>query len=291
MQFGIMFANVGVFASSRGARAIGQAAEATGFDSVWTVEHVLVPEGYESEYPYDPSGRMPLAETIDMPDPLIWLTWVAAATETLKVGTGILIVPQRPVAVTAKEVATLDKLSEGRVLLGVGAGWLAEEFKALGVPFERRGKRLDAYIEAMRALWADEPATVHDEFVDLERAISRPKPHAGSVPIIIGGHTEVAARRAGRLGDGFFPGRGKPERLAELIEVMRRTAEDAGRDPAAIEITAGSTDVLGEDPLGAVEELAAIGVDRVVIPPLSFDLDALEDALAGFSQNVIAKLR
>lgn len=286
-----MFANVGVFATSRGARTIGQAAEAAGFDSVWTVEHVLVPQGYESEYPYDPSGRMPLAETVDMPDPLIWLTWVAAATERLKVATGILIVPQRPAAVTAKEVATLDTLSEGRVLLGVGAGWLAEEFAALGVPFEKRGKRLDAYIEAMRALWGDEPATLHNDFVDLERAISLPSPPRGSVPIVIGGHTEVAARRAGRLGDGFFPGRGKPERLAELIELMRRTAEDAERDPDAIEVTAGSMDVLGEDPIGVVEELAAIGVDRMVIPPLSFDLDALEDALAGFAENVISKTR
>lgn len=286
-----MFANVGAFATAEGARAMGRAAEGAGFESVWTVEHVLVPQGYESEYPYDPSGRMPLAESIDLPDPLIWLTWVAAHTERLKVGTGILIVPQRPAAVTAKEAATLHQLSGGRLLLGVGAGWLAEEFKALGVPFERRGKRLDAYIEAMRALWGDEPATLHNEFVDLDAAISLPKPPGGSVPIVIGGHTEAAARRAGRLGDGFFPGRGQPARLAELIALMRRTAEEAGRDPDAIEITAGSSEVLGGDPLPAVEELAEIGVDRIVIPPLSFDPNALEDAFGNFAQDVIAQSR
>jgi probable F420-dependent oxidoreductase len=290
MQFGVMFANVGAFATPEGAVAMGRAAEGAGFDSVWTVEHVLVPEGYESEYPYDPSGRMPLAESIDLPDPLVWLTWVAAHTERLKVGTGILIVPQRPAAVTAKEAATLHLLSGGRLLLGVGAGWLAEEFAALGVPFERRGKRLEAYIGAMRALWGEGPATVHDEFVDLERAISLPKPPGGAVPIVIGGHTEVAARRAGRIGDGFFPGRGKPERLAELIAIMRRTAEEAGRDPDAIEITAGSNDVLGGDPVPVVEELRDLGVDRVVIPPLSFDPAALEDAFGAFAQDVIAKV-
>lgn len=290
MRFGVIFANVGPFATPEGAKAIATAAEATGFDSLWTVEHVLVPADYESTYPYDPSGRMPGGERTDIPDPLVWLTYVAAHTTTIGLGTGILIVPQRNPAVMAKEIATLDVLSGGRTLLGVGAGWLAEEFAALDVPFEGRGRRLDSYVAAMRSLWSEEESTVHDEFVNWGRAISRPKPVRGSVPIIVGGHTPVAARRAGRLGDGFFPGRGSPERLRELISIMREAAEEAGRDPDAIEVTAGTLAVFGDDPLGAVSELAEVGVDRIAIPPLAFDPAAIGDAMAGFADRVMTRL-
>lgn len=290
MRFGVIFANVGPFATPEGAKAIATAAEGAGFDSLWTVEHVLVPADYESTYPYDPSGRMPGGERTDIPDPLVWLSYVAALTTTIGLGTGILIVPQRNPAVMAKEIATLDVLSGGRMLLGVGAGWLAEEFAALDVPFDGRGRRLDAYVAAMRSLWSTEESTVHDEFVNWDRAISRPKPVRGSVPIIVGGHTPVAARRAGRLGDGFFPGRGSPERLRELIAIMRQSAEEAGRDPDAIEVTAGTLAVFGDDPLGAVAELAEVGVDRIAVPPLAFDPAAVGDAMASFADRVLAKL-
>lgn len=289
MNFGVIFSNVGAFASADGARALATAAEGAGFDSLWTVEHVLIPADYTSTYPYDPSGRM-MGDSMDLPDPLVWLAYVAAVTTTIKLGTGILIVPQRNPAIVAKEVASLDKLSGGRVLLGVGAGWLEEEFDALGVPFTGRGRRLDVYLETMRALWADDRVTLDNEFVSYRNAISLPKPVNRSVPVIIGGHTDAAARRAGRIGDGFFPGRGSPQRMAELLAVMRRAAEEAGRDPDAIEVTAGTLGVLGDDPLGAVAELVEVGVHRVAIPPLSFDPAAIGDAMANFADRVMSKL-
>ena len=152
MKFGIAFANIVGFATGEGAAAIGLGAERAGFESLWTVEHVLIPVGYQSTYPYDPSGRMPGDGIADMPDPLVWLSWVGAHTTTLKLATGILIVPQRNPGILAKEVASIDHLSGGRMILGVGAGWLEEEFDALGVPFAHRGRRLDEYIAAMRAL-------------------------------------------------------------------------------------------------------------------------------------------
>lgn len=285
MRFGVAFANILGFGTADGAAAMGRAAEAAGFDSVWPVEHVLVPKGYRSEYPYDASGRMPGNEDVDLVDPLIWLTWVGAHTTTLRLATGILVLPQRNPAIVAKEVATLDRLTGGRMVLGVGAGWLAEEFAALDVPFERRGARLDAYIEALRALWTQSPATVHNDFVGFDEVYSRPAPHAGTVPIVIGGHSEVAARRAGRLGDGFFPGTGDVPRL---VRVMREAAEEAGRDPDAIEVTASGSGVLGGDPLAAVEEAAAQGVHRLIVPPLSFDPAAIADALGAFGERVIA---
>jgi probable F420-dependent oxidoreductase len=287
VKFGVMFANVLGFSRPDGAVAIAQAAEQAGFESLWTVEHIVVPAGYESEYPYDDSGRMPGSDDMPLPDPLVWLAYVAAATTTIRLATGVLILAERNPVVTAKEVATLDSLSGGRVTLGVGVGWLKEEFDAIGVPFERRGKRLDENIEAMRALWTQDKPSYDGEFVSFTDAICSPRPAQGSVPIVIGGHTEAAARRAGRLGDGFFPAKGETE---HLIEVMRDTARDAGRDPGAIEITTGGGDVFGPGALDSVAKLADIGVERIVIPPLAFDAEGIHDALARFGDEVIAKV-
>jgi len=286
MKFGIMFANVLGFTGAEGATAIAQAAEEAGFESLWAVEHVVVPAGYKSEYPYSDSGRMPGTEDVDIPDPLVWLTYVAAETQRIRLATGILILAERNPVVTAKEVATLDMMSNGRVTLGVGAGWLREEFDAIGVPFERRGKRLDENIEAMRALWTQDKPTYHGEFVSFTDAISRPRPAQGSVPIVIGGHTDVAARRAGRLGDGFFPGKGDFE---HLVSVLRAAATEAGRDPDSIELTSGGEDALGPNALDGVARLADLGVERIVIPPLAFDAGNIRDALARYGDEVIAK--
>ncbi|MCU1455689.1 MAG: putative F420-dependent oxidoreductase, Rv2161c family [Acidimicrobiales bacterium] len=187
-------------------------------------------------------------------------------------------------------MATLDKMSGGRVLLGVGAGWLEEEFDALGVPFERRGARLDSYVAAMRALWTEDEATVDDEFVSFQRAISLPRPAQASVPIVIGGHTEVAAKRAGRIGDGFFPGRGSKEQLAALLDLMRRTAEDHGRDPAAIEVSLSGAGLFGDDPLGEVERMRELGADRLVIAPLAYDAESAAPAYEAFADKVIRRL-
>ncbi|MEE9414386.1 MAG: LLM class flavin-dependent oxidoreductase, partial [Acidimicrobiales bacterium] len=135
MKFGIAFANTMGFAEAEGAAVLARGAEAAGFDSVWTVEHVIVPKDYKSTYPYDPSGKMPGGPEASIPDPLIWLTWVAANSTTLRLATGILILPERNPLVLAKAVATLDNLSGGRVDLGIGVGWLEEEFDALGIPW------------------------------------------------------------------------------------------------------------------------------------------------------------
>ena len=290
MHFGIAFANSGPLALGPNAVGCARAAEAAGFDSIWTVEHVLVPVDYQSTYPYARSGRMPGGESSDIPDPLIWLAYVAAATETIKLATGILILPQRNPAITAKEVATLDQLSGGRVLLGIGVGWLEEEFDALNVPFAGRGARTDAYVAAMRALWTGEQVTLDDGYQTWNKVVSLPTPPGGSVPIVIGGHSEAAARRAGRLGDGFFPGKGSPARVAELIGVMRQAAEEAGRDPEAIEVTAGTNGIAGDDPLGAVAEMAAIGVHRLIIPPLAFEPAAAEEAYGTFAERIITQV-
>ena len=287
MKFGVVFANTGPFADGAAAAAMAVAAEEAGFESLWTVEHVVVPSGYESAYPYDPSGKMPGGEDVDIPDPLIWLAWVASATSTIRLATGILIVPQRNPVVLAKELATLDHLSGGRVELGIGVGWLEEEFDAIGVPFSERGRRTDDNIAAMRALWSQEKATFHGEFTSFDECISRPRPVSGAIPVHVGGHTDIAARRAGRLGNGFFPGRGKPQERARTFDLVRSTAREHGRDPDAIELTAGGA-TIGGGALQAVRELADVGVDRVVVPAFAFWRDTA-DALKRYGDEVIAR--
>ena len=230
MKFGLRYCNTGRYVDPKEAVALAQAAEAAGFESLWTVEHTVVPAGYASAYPYDPSGKMAGGRNdIPLPDPLIWMAFVAAATTRIKLATGILILPQHNPVLAAKQIATLDHLSGGRILLGVGVGWLQEEFAALGVPFAERGARMDEYIAALRELWSADKPTFKGRFVAFEGAYCRPQPVAKAVPIVVGGHSEAAARRAGRLGDGFFPARGAPP---ELIAIARQAAEAAGRRQA-----------------------------------------------------------
>src|ERR1019366_4167057 len=231
MQFGVAFANIGPFVEADQAVRLAQTAEATGFESIWTVDHVVVPGGYQSAYPYAPSGRLPSGEATVFPDPLIWLAYVAAGTSTLRLGTGILIVPQRNPLVLAKELATLDQLSGGRMILGAGIGWLEEEFRALGVPFAGRGKRTEESVAAMRALWSQEQASFEGTTASFADCYLRPQPPGGSIPVHLGGHSQAAARRAGRIGDGFFPMGISPEQLPPLLDIVRQGAEEAGRDP------------------------------------------------------------
>lgn len=288
MDVGISFANIGQLGSAEGAAALGEACDAHGIDSVWTVEHVVVPAGYESTYPYSRDGRMPGGEQAPIPDPLIWLTWVGAHSRRVLLGTGVMILPQRNPVVLAKEVATLDQLSGGRVRLGIGVGWLEEEFDAIGVPFADRGKRTDDHVAAMRALWTGEKATHHSEFTNFDDCILQPTPAQGTVPIHVGGHTKAAARRAGRLGDGFFPGKGSREEQAELFDLVRSTAKEHGRDPDAIELTSGGNGAIGDGALDEVKALADLGVSRVIVPAFLFWQDTA-DALARYGDEVIAK--
>jgi probable F420-dependent oxidoreductase len=292
MKFALHFAN-NTFPDMAGALRLARTAEAAGFDSIVTVDHVVFPDTYTSTYPYSATGRIPGDRTVALPDPLIWMAAAAAVTTKLRFMTGVIILPLRNPLVLAKQVATLDYMSGGRVELGIGVGWLKEEFEALGVPFEKRGKRSDEYIAAMRALWAGDGASYSGEFVKFHQVSSNPKPVRGSVPIVIGGHSEAAAKRAGRLGDGFFPSIGSPLDTFPLFDLVRRTAEAAGRDPKKIEMMAGCPDALpksGKDPKAAVEERLKRGIDRVVLPVHAF-LPDLEAMLDTFGEKVIRQFR
>ncbi|MGE0416102.1 MAG: LLM class F420-dependent oxidoreductase [Acetobacteraceae bacterium] len=259
MKFGIRYCNTGRYVEPASAIELVQAAEEAGFESAWTVEHTVIPHGYQSAYPYTTNGRLPGGEgDFVLPDPQIWMAYVAAHTNRIKLATGILILPQHNPVICAKQVATLDYMSGGRILLGIGVGWLKEEFEALGVPFAERGARTEEYMHALRALWTMDKPTFQGRFVSFKDAYMRPKPANGTVPIIIGGHSKAAARRAGRMADGFFPARGAS---AELLATVRAGAEEAGRDPKAVEITASLPDDLDQLPA-----MAAAGIGRVLVP-------------------------
>jgi probable F420-dependent oxidoreductase len=279
VKFGLGFASsIGIEGDH--ALEICRRAERLGFESVWGGEHVVLPTTIESRYPYTADGKIPAEPDTPIPDPLIWLAFVAAAAPTLRLGTCILIVPQRNPLVLAKEIATLDRLSGGRVELGIGVGWLREEFDALGVPWERRGARNDEYLAAMRALWAGPHATFHGDFVDFAPVTVSPRPVQERIPVLVGGDTDAAIGRAVRLADGYFPGEGSVERLAALQARLVAACEAAGRDPAGVGITAMFGAHMG-DPAAGADQLAALGVERAMVPAFFFagpgGLDRLED--------------
>ena len=289
MKLALGFANTGPFATGPGARALGPAAEAAGFESVWTVEHVLYPEGYESTYPYSPTGKMPGSGDSPIPDPMAWLSFIGATTTELKLSTGILILPQRNPAILAKEVATVDALTEGRVMLGIGVGWLKEEFEALGVPWDRRGARNDEYVEVLRTIWSGTDVEFHGEFVDFEPLTCTPRPKQERIPITVGGDTPVAVRRAGRLADGYFPGTTDVDVLTGLIDGVASEAKKNDRDIADITINALFVPGPDSDKSAVrIEQLAEIGVDRLMVPGFIFMGDGGLDRLQQFGDEVIS---
>jgi probable F420-dependent oxidoreductase len=259
-------------------------ADEVGFESLLAVEHVAVPVGYESRYPYSDTGRMPLPEDCSLPDPLDLLAWLAARTERLRLGTGILVLPEHHPLQLAKRCATLDRLSGGRLFLGVGVGWMREEVAALGIDPDERGTRTDEGIEALRIVWTQAEPSFAGRHFAFGPVRSEPKPVQPTVPILVGGHSPAAARRAGRLGDGFFPLGLSGERLDRRWAEVQAAAAAAGRDPASVPLTLGG--LLGDDT--AITDAVERGAERVVLSTRTADLDDLRhamDAAAAFAER------
>jgi probable F420-dependent oxidoreductase len=262
--------------------------EACGFESIVAVEHTVLMTRYTSVYPYDPSGRVELTAQCPVPDPLDLLTFLAGQTTTLGLATGVLVLPNHHPVVLAKRAATIDALSGGRLRLCVGVGWLREEIEACGADFDSRGRRADEQIHVLRELWADNPDGIshHGEFFDFDHAMCYPKPVAAQgVPIHIGGHSRIAARRAGRLGDGFQPLGVAGAELATLVEVMRIAAEEVGRDPDSLEVSLGH--LVTKVDANRAGRLAEAGADRLVLamPPIN-DVEEAKDTLSACAQRL-----
>jgi probable F420-dependent oxidoreductase len=283
MKFGLIPVNIGV-ASLEQMTGIARRAESLGYESVWTFEHVIVPLDYASKYPYNASGKMATTPETPFIDPLIALAAIAAATSTIRLGTGVNILSQVNPLYMAKQAASLDYVSNGRFMLGVGIGWLREEFDALGVPFDRRGARFDDYVVAMKKIWSGEVVEHNSDFINWSGFKSFPlpvqKPH---LPVVIGGAKGRIYERIARHGDGWFAPIGDPAELKVALADLARACDAESRDVAEIEITCMWP---GQGGLEAVAALAEVGVARLVVPTF-----ALGDPLEGMqklAEEVIA---
>jgi probable F420-dependent oxidoreductase len=252
MQFGIHLPHIGRKASPANIRRASEQAEALGFDDVWVSEHIIVPRS--AAYPPSPAFY----------DPVLTLTWAAAATSRVRLGTSVLVLPMRHPLPLAKELATLQNLSEGRLILGAGVGWLEAEFAALGVPFRERGRRMDEGIAMMRAVWSDDPVTFKSRWVaaEIEDMRMQPAPTI-PIPIWIGGSSEPALRRAARL-DGWHGSRVTPGQAEPIIARLRAERPDSG---FALSIRC-RWDGRDEGELRArFAEYAAAGVGHLLVEP------------------------
>jgi len=268
-----------------------QAIENIGFNSLWLPEHVVFfdAEYYESKYPYSEGGEPPWKNVTGVFDPLLLAAVAARATTTLRFSTSVLILPQRPALLTAKEVMTLDHIAKGRFDFGVGGGWSSEEYQALGVPFARRGKRFDECIEAIKAVWASESASYGGEFITFEQAVMLPQPYTkGGPPFLIGGDSEAAMKRAARIGDGWYGWWANYELEPHLAKLRGYLAEHGREEGVDFQLKLGIPFKGGPDDLPAkIEEARRLGVAEFVLslPISSKNLDAdleLWSQAAGF---------
>lgn len=238
IKIGIHGANVGALAGRAGGEAVCQAVSEFGLESVWAWEQVVIPANFASPWPYSSDGTLAAPEDIALTEPLSWLSWIGAQVPDVKLGTGVALLPLHHPAEFAKTVATVDLLTSERVILGVGVGWLAEEYDVLGKDFTSRGKRANDSIRALRTLWSQSPAAFDSETISFPDLYCEPRPRR-QIPIVVAGGSRAAAIRAGRLGDGFYP-HATVSDLDGLIATMREAAVDASRDPDEIELTLAS---------------------------------------------------
>jgi probable F420-dependent oxidoreductase len=213
---------------------VAQAADRLGFDSIWVSDHVVWPENYDSPYPYDPGGKYPADVNQAFCEALTSMTWISAHTTRIKVGSLVIVIPQREPWLLGKQLATLDHFNGGRTILGAGMGWLREEFDTLSAPFDDRYARGSEMVSLWRTMWSQNPAAFQGRFWSAPPVGVLPHPARKSIPIWMGGHGPAALRRAGQLADGWIPFGLDPQQLREAWRTVKEHAEKAGRDPASL---------------------------------------------------------
>ncbi len=280
MKVGVYIPQVGGAASAQQIARVARAAEAAGFDSLWAFDHVVLRPDQGSDYPYSEDGRFLVPAESAFLEPLTLLTYAAAVTERVELGTAVLVLPMRAPVLHAKLIATLDHLAGGRVILGAGVGWWKEEFEALSMPFDRRGARMDEYLQVLRDLWENERGAFKGEFYDTEGWYCRPQPPR-RVPIWLGGNHPRQLERAGRLADGYLANPAMLDTLAEDWDRVRQAASDAGRDASALRLGINRITVLEEGGLEQAAErlgeMRALGFDHAVanLHPATADPEGL----------------
>ncbi|MGI8335756.1 TIGR03619 family F420-dependent LLM class oxidoreductase [Actinomadura scrupuli] len=287
MRIGVKLPHTGAGAPASSLARRARDLEAAGFDSLWVSDHVVLPEVIESHYPFAADGKATWPTTTPYLEALVSLAAAAAVTERVRLGTAALVLPQRNPVLLAKQVASIDALSGGRVALGIGAGWLREEFDALGMPFEDRGARMVEWITLLRDCWTGRPAAHSGAHYRLPAdTLVLPAP-AHAVPLYVGGHSPTALRRAARLGDGWLAQQAvpalDPPRLADEIASIRSTATAAGRDPSELQVVLRLVESAGRagEVAQRIGELGRAGVDEIIVDadPLTEDAGAVHELL------------
>ncbi|HMC40799.1 MAG TPA: LLM class F420-dependent oxidoreductase [Acidimicrobiales bacterium] len=271
-------------------RALGPAVEERGFESVWVPEHVVLFDEYSSEYPYSPDGKFPGGGDTGLLEPLTALTYLAAVTDRIRLGTAICLVPQRNPVYTAKQVADLDLLSGGRVDFGMGIGWLREEYDALNVPFAHRGRRMDEYLQVIKSLWTEETSSFSGDFYDLKPCRMYPKPvQLPHPPLHVGGESDAALRRAARFGQGWFTFNRTPDQFPDALDRLDRQLAEAGRsrNGFAVSVCPYFNAITPEN----IEGYRAAGVDRIIAVCFAFARDDLLSTLDQLVSDVLEPAR
>ena len=262
MRLGLHALGIGTGARPEVIRAVAMTAEAVGFATLWCGEHVVLVDQPRSRYPYSADGRIAVPATADWLDPLLGLSFAAAVTTTIGLATGVLLLPEHNPVVTAKQAATLDVLSGGRLTLGVGIGWSEDEFAALGIPFARRGQRTAEYLAAMRTLWTDDVASFRGEFTRFQSVRVNPKPvRDRSIPVVFGGNGDASLSRVATMGDGWYGFNLEAARVADRVAVLAEQCER--RDRGLHELTVAVA--LADGSPGMLPDLARIGVTEFVV--------------------------
>jgi len=264
MRFGLHALGVATGARPDVIRAMSQTAEARGFGTLWWGEHVVMMDRPRSRYPYSDDGLIPVPANADWLDPLVGLGFAAAVTSRIGLATGVLLLPEHNPVTAAKQVATLDVLCAGRLTLGVGIGWSAEEFSALGVPFARRAARTAEYLAAMRTIWSKDVASFAGEFTRFESVRVYPKPvRDRRVPVVLGGNSDAALHRAAALADGWYgfnlTASAAAERAGALLEYCRQQGREPGELSIAVALTDGNRDDVPALQAAGVTELVLVG--------------------------------
>ena len=291
MRFGISTLSRGIYTSREAIKQVAQASEKAGFDFLSANDHIIVPAKLGSAYPYTQGGVWSASEHGHCFDQLATLAFIAGCTEKLRLLTSVMVVPHRPVIQTAKMLATIDVLSNGRLILGVGAGWMEEEFRLLGAPFEDRGRATDEYIEAFKELWTKERPAYKGQHVNFDNLIFAPKPiQKPHPPIWVGGESPAALRRTVKHGDAWYPGNNNqqkpldtPARLAAGIAELRKVAEKSKRDPKSIGIA-----LIAQAPYGWAAETVQDGSARRMFTGSSAEMASDAVALAGAGVSDVA---
>ncbi len=286
MRIGLFAPLAAPFATAEYLETLGRAAEERGFHSLWVAEHVVLFDDYASAYPYAADGRLPAQPENGMLEPFSTLSFLAAVTDRIRLGTGICLVPQRNPVYTAKEAATVDFLSGGRLDLGVGVGWLAEEFRAVAVPFERRGARCRSYIEVMRRLWCDATSEYKDDFYELPPCRMYPKPvQSPHPPIHFVGESDAALRRVADLGQGWYGFNRDPDEAADGIARLRTLLEARGRSLDDVEVSISP--YLKPVAADALPRYRDAGADQLIVVAFAFDRDGLLSTLDGLAKSFV----